>query len=170
MKKVILFMLVAVLGLTTANAQDHFKAGDKTLSGQLTGFDFSYTKIDKSNKLNVDLSIYGSYFVIDNLAITAGVGINSEKQKDVDGTTGFNFSIGARYYFYDALYAGVAYKGYQSGEKDAKLESRARIEVGYDYYLSDNVFFEPAIYFEKGFGDIDKLSQFGLAIGIGVNF
>ncbi|GHV25231.1 hypothetical protein FACS1894176_03210 [Bacteroidia bacterium] len=50
------------------------------------------------------------------------------------------------------------------------MGSSGVIEVGYDWYLTENVYFEPAVYFEKGFGDADGVSQFGLSIGIGVNF
>ncbi|MDR0864524.1 MAG: hypothetical protein LBO74_06280 [Candidatus Symbiothrix sp.] len=169
MKKVILMMLVAVLGVATANAQ--FLKGGKTLSGSLTGFDFGITNIDgvDDSRINVDLGINGSYFVIDNLAITAGVGLNSYKFGDFDGT-GFDFTVGARYYFWQALYGGLAYIGEKSPSEGSDFLSAGKIEVGYDYYITDNVFFEPAIFFKQGFGDKNKVNTFGLSIGIGVNF
>ena len=170
MKKVI-FILVAVLGFATANAQDHFKAGDVTLSGKVTGLDFSimnYDGVDDSY-INVDFGIDGSYFVIDRLAVTAGVGLQSTKFGD-DSNTDINFTIGARYYVWDALFAGIAYTGVKRGDEGADLLNYGGIQVGYTYYLSDKVFFEPALNFNMGFGDTNKVTQFGLSIGIGINF
>jgi hypothetical protein len=167
MKKVFLFVLVAVFGIVSANAQ--FEKGKKTLSGQATGFDFNYSTGENDYKdLNVDLSIAGSYFVADKLAVVALVGLDTGKFGDNDAVTNFTFGVGARYYFYDALYGQLAYHGVKLQDED--LLNYANIEVGYDYYITDNVFFEPAIYFSKGFSDLDKNSTFGLSIGIGVNF
>ncbi|GHV25229.1 hypothetical protein FACS1894176_03200 [Bacteroidia bacterium] len=77
MKKVILLAVIAVAGVLSANAQ--FTQGSKTLFAKSTGLDFGITSIDgvDDSVINLDLSVGGSYFVIDNLAITAGVGINS---------------------------------------------------------------------------------------------
>jgi opacity protein-like surface antigen len=167
MKKVILLALIAIAGVATANAQ--FTKGSKTLFAKSTGLDFGITSIDgvDDSRISLDLSVGGSYFVIDNLAITAGVGIQSQSFGD-ENETAFDFTIGAKYYFYKGLYAGLAYEGAKFEKLD--LQSAGKIEVGYDWYLTDNVYFEPAVYFQKGFGDIDGISQFGLSIGIGVNF
>ncbi|GHT48624.1 hypothetical protein FACS189440_12690 [Bacteroidia bacterium] len=167
MKKVILVMVIALVGIGTVNAQ--FTKGGKTLSGRLTGFDFSYATGDNDYKnLNVDLSIAGSYFVADNVAINAIVGLSSNKYLENDATTNFTFGVGARYYFLGGLYAGLAYQGVQV--QDVDLANYGNLEVGYDYYITDNVFFEPAVYFAKGLSNVDKSSTFGLSIGIGVNF
>jgi hypothetical protein len=87
---------------------------------------------------------------------------------DAVNSTGFGFGVGARYYFYQGLYAGLGYQGFKA--KDIDLASYGNIQVGYDYYITDNVFFEPAVYFKKGFSKVDKSNEFGLSIGIGVNF
>ncbi|MDR2057561.1 MAG: hypothetical protein LBP83_04640 [Dysgonamonadaceae bacterium] len=167
MKKTFLIMLVAVFGVVSASAQ--FEAGKKTLSGKVTGFNFGYTTGENDYKeINVDLGVAGSYFIIDKLAIEALVGLSSNKVGDGDAATGFEFGIGARYYFWNALYGGLAYKGAKF--QDIDLQNFLNVEVGYDYYITDNVYFEPAIYFNKGFSDINKNSTFGLSIGIGVNF
>ena len=160
-------MLVAVLGIATANAQ--FEKGGKTLSGKLTGLDFGITSWDgvDDSYMKVDFGVDGSYFVIDKLAVTAGIGLVAASLGDWDDNS-FNFSIGARYYVWDALFVGLAYQGEKS--KGADLLSFGKAQVGYTYYLSDKVFFEPALNFEMGFGDTNKVTQFGLSIGIGVNF
>ena len=167
MKKVI-FMLVAAFCVVTASAQDHFKAGDATLSGKLTGLDFVIGIPDGGgdNVSSVNFGIDGSYFVIDKLAVTAGFGLYSSSSDYVP--TIFNFSIGARYYVWDAVFAGIAF----GGEKyeDVDLMSFIGVQAGYTYYLSDKVFFEPALFFQKGLSDLNKDSAFGLSIGIGINF
>ena len=162
-------MFVAVLGVATANAQ--FEKGGKTLSGSLTGLslDFEKTKDVDDMLINFGLMAKGSYFVADNLAVTAGLGFNYLKQGDFIDSNTFNFEIGGRYYFYQALYGALAYEGSKS--KDVDMESWGKLEVGYTYYITDNVFFEPALYYKMGFGDMTKdVSHFGLAVGIGVNF
>lgn len=163
-------MVIAIAGFATANAQ--FKAGDKTLSGKLTNFNFGYIVGDNDySAINVDLSVAGSYFVIDKLAVEAMLGITSSKYSvgdySSDASTGFGFGIGARYYVWDALYAGLTYQGQKNTDQD--LINLLNIEVGYDYYITDNVFFEPAVYFTKNLNDGGR-SKFGLSIGIGVNF
>jgi len=167
MKKVFLVLAIA-LGVVSVNAQDHFKAGDVTLSGQATGLDFRIKSIEGVSDSQMDLTfgIDGSYFVIDNLAVTAGVLLQSYKFGS-NSSTNVGFTIGARYYVYDALFAGVAYEGIKPDKID--LINSATFKVGYSYYFSDKVFFEPALFFNKGFGDFNKTSTFGLSIGIGIN-
>jgi len=168
MKKVILIMLVAVLGISTASAQ--FEKGAKTLSANVTGLSLDFTKVKDADDMQIDFGFMakGSYFVIDNLAVTAGLGFEYSKLGDLNSNA-FAFEIGGKYYFYEALYAGLAYEGLKI--KDIDMESWGKLEVGYTYYITENVFFEPALYFKQGFGDATKdFSKFGLAVGIGVNF
>ena len=186
MKKVILIMLVAVLGISTASAQ--FEKGAKTLSANVTGLGLDFTKVKDADdtQINFGLMAKGSYFVIDNLAVTAGLGFDYEKEGDYDSSL-FRFEVGGKYYFYQALYGGLAYEGSKAGkytvsepiegigvveaEINPDMESWGKLEVGYTYYITENVFFEPALYYKMGFGDATKdISKFGLAVGIGVNF
>ena len=152
MKKFGLVLMVAVFGVMSASAQ--FEAGRKTLTAKASGLDFTYAKTKDVDKgvINFDLGAQGSYFVIDNLAITAGVGFDYLKYYEEDAENAFTFTIGAKYYFYKGLYGGLAYEGLKASEGD--LVSAAKVEVGYDIYISDNVFFEPAVFFGKG---LDKL-------------
>ncbi|MDR0230857.1 MAG: hypothetical protein LBI82_01915 [Dysgonamonadaceae bacterium] len=163
MKKVFFIMLVAAFSVASVNAQECFKKGDKTLSGRLTGLDFQTNDFGTSVNFGID----GSYFIMDKLAVTAGVGLFSYTPDGGDNSTNIDFTVGARYYVWDALFAGAAYKGFKPDGGD--LVNALNLQVGYSYYLSDKVFFEPAVFFEKGFGDYD-VSTFGLSIGIGINF
>jgi hypothetical protein len=173
MKKMFLIMLVALLSATAVNAQ--FTKGGKTLSGRLSGFDFEYDFADYDKMLAVNLSIAGSYFVADNLAITAEVGLFSSKyetkyaqQTYTDNSTNFTFGAGVRYYFSGGLYGGLAYTGILNNYGD--YGSILHLEVGYDYYITDNVFFEPAIYYEPSLYGSNSRSAVGLSIGVGVKF
>ena len=169
MKKIIFLMALAIVGVATASAQ--FEAGGKTLSGRLTGLDFTYSSKDKSSIAMVDLSLAGSYFVANNFAVEALFGITAEN-RSYDGTSYYKdnavqFGIGARYYVWNALFAGVGYQGHKI--KDVDLINFLNVGVGYTYYITDNVFFEPTIVFNKML-EKDSPSTFCLQIGIGVNF
>lgn len=163
-------MLMAVmLCVGAANAQ--FTQGSKMFSANATGLGLDFTKIKDVDDMHINFGLMGkgSYFVIDNLAITAGLGFNYEKMGDLIDDNAFAFEVGGRYYLVNALYAGLAYEGNKM--KDVDLQSYGKLEVGYDIFISDNVFFEPAVYFKKGFGDAAKdVTQFGLSVGIGVTF
>lgn len=158
-------MLVAVLGAATMNAQ--FEKGGKVLSGQLTGFNLSYET--ESELFNFGIQAAGAYFVADNFAVEAMLGLGIAKMSENDAYTSFGFGVGARYYFYNALFAGVDYQGWTATDED--LASYGTIKVGYTCYIKENVFFEPAVYFQRGLSDnTGKTNEIGLSIGIGVNF
>ncbi|MDL2278300.1 hypothetical protein LJC57_06870 [Parabacteroides sp. OttesenSCG-928-G07] len=168
MKKVILMAVITILCIHTASAQ--FEKGSKTLSANVTGLNLGFTSVKDADDTQIDFNIMakGSYFIIDNLAITAGLGYAYEKIGNYKNHL-FQFEAGGRYYLYQGLYGALAYVGTKM--KDVDLISFGKIEVGYDFYISENVFFEPAIYLEKGFGDTAKdVTRYGLAVGIGVNF
>ena len=169
MKKMFFMMVLAIVGVATASAQ--FEAGGKTLSGRLTGLDFMYSTLDKESLATVDLSLAGSYFVANNFAVEALFGIKASNYsydgKSMGKSNSVKFGIGARYYVWNALFAGVSYQGEK--EKDYDLINFLNVGVGYTYYITDNVFFEPTIVFNKML-EKDSPSTFGLSIGIGVNF
>jgi len=169
MKKTLLLMVVMVLGGTVANAQ-HFTKGTKTFSANATGLNFGVTDVKDYDDTFINLGITGkgSYFIIDNLAATAGLGFNYSKHGNQNSNS-FTFEAGARYYMVKGLFGALAYEG--SVFKGGDYISYGRVEVGYDIYISERVFFEPAIYFKKGFGDTaSDITQYGLSLGIGINF
>jgi len=169
MKKTLLLVVVMVLGVTVANAQ-HFTKGTKTFSANATGLNFGVTDYKDYDDTFIDLGIVGkgSYFIIDNLAVTAGLGFNYSKYGS-QNSHAFIYEAGARYYMVKGLFGALAYEG--AASKGGDYISYGRVEVGYDIYISDKVFFEPAIYFKKGFGDTaSDITQYGLSLGIGINF
>jgi len=168
MKKVFLMLAVIMLCFSAANAQ--FTKGTKMFSGNLTGLGLGFTKIKDVDNTQISFSLMGkgSYFLIDNLALTAGLGFDYLKLGD-NNTNAFALEIGGRYYLVKGLYAALAYEGL--GGKDSDWGSFGKIDIGYDIFISEKVFFEPAAYFRKGFGDAaEDISQFGLSVGVGIKF
>ena len=182
MKKVILMMFVVVLCVTTANAQfakdkknnvdkkTLFEKGGKTLSASLSGLDLGFSGVDNLDNFNLDFGVRGSYFIADNFAVMAGLGINFSSPKGDDSYAEFNIEAGVRCYFWEAMYGSLAYKGYRHTFMDDWLNF-GQLEVGYTIHITNKVFFEPALYYTKGLSDLIKdQAKLGLSIGIGVKF
>lgn len=154
-------MLIAVLGVTSANAQ--FEKGVKRIKAQASGFDINFSDKD----VDLFLGLQGSYFLANNVALKAGLGFDWEKVKDVDANSTFNFNIGADYYFYKMLYGGIGLDF--TKVKGIDFETAIKLEVGATYYIVENVFINPAVYFNSGLGTSSS-ARFGLELGLGVNF
>ena len=91
----------------------------------------------------------------------------------MDAATTFGFGFGARYYLLKALYAGLAVAGAKvSGVED--FQGLFAFELGYDIFLNEHVFIEPALQVSKGVNlssfEIADPITFGLSFGIGVKF
>ena len=166
MKKVILLMLIATLGIASANAQ--FEKGVKRIKAQTSAFDLNFSKDD----FNLNLGLEGSYFIVNNLAVHANVGFDwhDTKNKAADKWESWHkvgFGIGADYYFYKMFYGGIGFDF--SKTKNIDFESAIKLKIGATYYISQNVYVNPDIYFNSGLGS-DSTARFGLEMGIGVNF
>ncbi|MDR2125629.1 MAG: porin family protein [Prevotellaceae bacterium] len=166
MKKILLITLIAMLSIATANAQ--IAKGTTISLARVTGLDFSYASEEDQHLTQFELNAAVGYFVIDNLALVGQVGFAYSKWSDSESRSGFNFGLGARYYFVKTAYGQVGYAGQKV--KDVDLANYVGLEIGYDIFISDNVFLEPAVYYAKGFSDVDKSSTFGLSFGIGIKF
>lgn len=145
-----------------------FDKGDWFLGAQSTGLDIIHRFTDGSSGTDFDLSFGSGLFLADKLAIDVMTGIDYVKVKDADGVGAINFGAGVRYYPVGNLFARLGYNG-QARFHDGKLVSYLDAKVGYDIFLSEKVFFEPAVYYEKRTikGGENIL---GLSIGIGVRF
>ncbi|MDR1199717.1 MAG: hypothetical protein LBK94_12030 [Prevotellaceae bacterium] len=164
MKKILLIMMVALLGTATVNAQ--IAKGTTVLIASASGLDLNHTSNDGAKTTSFGLDGVGAHFIIDNLAIVGGVGLAYEKF-DGGSTNLFGLILGARYYFVKTAYGSVLYSGFKA--KGADFASAGHLEVGYDIFISDKVFLEPAVYYEKGLSKaIKKVSTFGLSFGIGI--
>ncbi|GHT73032.1 hypothetical protein AGMMS50262_03400 [Bacteroidia bacterium] len=167
MKKGILVAIISLIGLNVLNAQT-FSQGEKAISTRVSGLNLNFNKVEgQDSEVNFNLGLKGDYFLIDNLTLTAGFDY-AYQNKD----NSFQGEIGFKYYFWNYLYGGAFYQGLYDYKR---INSSGKVEFGATYYIADNVFIEPAIYFqagEKALGvDFTKsYTQFGLAISFGVNF
>ncbi|MEN9336496.1 MAG: hypothetical protein RLZZ500_1483 [Bacteroidota bacterium] len=148
MKKIILSM-VAVLALSTANAQDKkdskgfgFSEGDIYVGGLL-----SYTnQKDDNGTTSVTTSGYtiapeAGYFLSDNFAITAGISLGNTDNGTVKTNT-FGVNVGGRYYF---LNMGERFKTYTN--------------FGLGFGTDDN-----------GGSPAEKTNSFNIGGGLGINY
>ncbi|MCC8145675.1 MAG: hypothetical protein LIO93_04380, partial [Bacteroidales bacterium] len=153
--------LVAVLGVATANAQ--FESGVKRIKAQTSAFDLEFSGDD----VQLNIGLEGSYFIVNNVALKAGLGFEWRNVEDQDSYSDFNLQVGADYYFYRMLYGGIALDFQKI--KGTSFKTSLDIEVGATYYIVENMFINPAIYFKSGFGTSSN-ARFGLELGFGFNF
>lgn len=175
MKKLLLFTALAVFGLN-ANAQD---GGDATDQGSIvievnTGFGEASTSNTGISLRSVDGNTswgFGGevgYFVMDDLAVKAGLGYGDSGVDGVDGR--LNWKIGGKYYVAGQFPVGVDANG-SSGNDFSPLW--LGIQAGYAWFVADNVSIEPGLRYGLGMnedaGDGD-FNVFGLNIGFNVYF
>jgi hypothetical protein len=161
MKKVLLILVVALLGVTAASAQ--FEKGTRTIAARTSAFDLSFG----NDETNFNIGLGGSYFIINNLGLKAEIGFNYMEVDGGDDINSFNFGVGADYFFYKFFYGGLGFDF--SKVKGSDFGVAIQLEAGLRYYVVNNVFVNPAIYYYSGFGTNDR-SNFGIQLGIGVNF
>lgn len=152
----------AQLDLSKSDGQ--FSRGSKTITTRVSGLDLNFG----NDVTNFDLGLKASYFLISRLALEAGINYDYTKSgKGADGVYQFAFEAGARYYLYKIFYAGAGL--HFSKPKDVDVTTALKIEAGASYYIANNVFIEPAIFYNLGLSDGVK-DRYGLMMGIGVNF
>jgi len=176
MRKFLLMAAVAVFGLNL-NAQD--ETSNPTSEGTWlveinTGFGESSTANTgfalRSVDGNTAYSIGGEagYFLIDDLALKAGLGYTDLGIDGVDGT--FNWKFGAKYYVASQFPVGIDVNG-ASGNDLSPLY--LGLQAGYAWFVSDNVSIEPGIRYGLGLnedaGDGD-FNVFGVNIGFNIFF
>lgn len=171
MKKIVLIAALAVAAVS-ASAQDWSK-GDWFVGAKTTGLGLDHKFLDKNSATSFDLGVNGGYFLSNRFAVDAALGFASASAKVAgvkESTNAFTYGIGVRYYPISNLFAHVMFEGMSVKDADNN-PSYAGIEVGYDFFLSDKVFFEPAVYYKKGLvKKADESNAIGLALGFGVRF
>lgn len=168
MKKIILIAAMAVAAIG-ASAQDWNK-GDWFVGAQTTGLGLNYGFLDKASQTDFNLSVNGGYVFANKFAADATLGFDTWSVKDGVSSSTFTYGIGVRYYPVGNWFARVGFDG--AAIKDADENPMyAGLTLGYDWFVSEKVFFEPAIYYKKGLNDkIDETNNLGLQLGIGVRF
>jgi outer membrane protein W len=176
MKKVLLSAL-AVFAFTFANAQEEEKSsGSQTSKGKwlveantgnamlgTTGFYFSSQ--DGESQYNIGLD--GGYFIMDNLALKAGLGYGGASATD---SNIFSYRLGAKYYAMGMIPVTLDLTG--ASIKDAVENPMwLGIGAGYAWFLGENVSIEPGIRYNHSLNDdfTDK-GIFQVNIGFALHF
>jgi outer membrane protein OmpA-like peptidoglycan-associated protein len=156
-----------------ASGGQGFSRGDVLLFARSSGADFGITSVSGYSLTEFSLAAGGGYFILDKLAITGEVQMGMSKMTDMDASTSFGLGLGARFYFMKGLYAGASIAGAtMTGSDD--IQGAFGAEAGYDIFLGEQVFIEPAMQISKGINlssfEVADGITFGLALGIGVRF
>ncbi len=184
MKKLLLVAAIAALTFTTANAQGD-DSGDATGQGGWlieinTGFGeasssntgFSLMSRDfggaVGNVTSWGVGAEGGYFILDDLALKAGLGYGDSGVDGFDGM--FNWKFGGKYYIIDVIPVGIDVNG-SSGNDFSPMW--VGIQAAYAWFVADNVSIEPGLRYGLGInedaGDGD-FNIFSFNIGFNVFF
>ncbi|MDH4403301.1 MAG: hypothetical protein QE264_03535 [Flavobacterium sp.] len=176
MKKIIL-TAAAVFAFSFANAQDKKgSSGNQTSKGKLlieantgnamlgnTGLYF--TSFDGESSYNIGLD--GGYFVMDNLALKAGLGYGADSATD---SNTLSYRLGAKYYAMGNIPLTLDFTG--ASIKDA-VENPMWLGIGggYAIFLGDNVSIEPGFRYNHSLNEnfTDK-GVFQFNVGFALHF
>lgn len=169
MKKIILSM-VAVLAFGFANAQEQTKKG-KWLVEANTNFgtpmagNTSFQLSSEDGETNWNLGAEAGYFVIDNLAVKAGLGYGDF------GTNVFSYKVGAKYYLLNKFPLEASFSG-ASIENANENPSYFGLQGGYAWFIGPNISLEPGLRYNITLNDNYGSGKdiFQLNIGFALHF
>lgn len=162
MKKVIFTLLVL---LASVNSFAQFERDTYYINTSLTHAQLGFSG---SEKFNFGVDATGGFFFEDSWAAVAELGVNYTQKT----LTNLSLGAGLRYYIYEnGIYvgAGALYNHDEAPQGSSVNDVRAKLEVGYTFYLNHYLAVEPAVYYKHSFKDQD-LSKFGFKVGFGFYF
>lgn len=163
-----LFLTLSIVCLTVLGASAQLQKGSTLVGGGIGEMKFG---LGKGSSFEMSLVPRVGYFIQDNVAIGAKVGLGFQKAGDVSS---YNYSLNGfgRYYFgpkeFDTLLkqgrwfaeAGLGVSGIKNGSAGFNLN----FGPGYSYFLSDNVAVEGLVLVDTKLG---KGSTTGLIFNLG---
>ena len=156
MKKIALFVVALVMSVA-ANAQ--FEQGKGYLGASLTNVDLTYNGL---NKGHIGLGAKAGYLIADDWMLLGQ--LDYQKTKDVPYS--LTIGPGIRYYIQqNGLYMGASALFKHAEDYNDFMPS---IQIGYAFFVSRTVTFEPEIFYEHSFKDHSNYSTAGIRLGIGV--
>ena len=156
MKKIALFVVALVMSVA-ANAQ--FEQGKGYLGASLTNVDLSYNGL---NKGHFGLGAKAGYLIADDWMLLGQ--LDYQKTKDVPYS--LTLGPGIRYYIQqNGLYMGASALFKHAEDYNDFMPS---IQIGYAFFISRTVTFEPEIYYEHSFKDHSNYSTAGIRLGVGI--
>ncbi|GAA4271662.1 hypothetical protein U6A24_13835 [Aquimarina gracilis] len=176
MKKLMLTAL-AVVSFTFANAQDGDTgqtAKGKWLIEANTSFgapgngNTAFGLRSRDGETDWGLGLEGGYFVMDDLAIKAGLGYADSSEEGALST--FTYKIGAKYYIMSKIPVELSYAGLSIEDADEN-PSYLGIQAGYAWFLGDNVSIEPGLRYNATLNeDADAESNLQFNVGFALHF
>lgn len=183
MKKLFLCAAIAALGLSQVNAQEAATGGQtskgKWLIEANTGFSagggevglLQHTANTGFGLVSVDgttiwsLGAEGGYFVMDDLAIKAGLGYT-----DYDGESVFSYKLGAKYYIISQIPVQIDVNGASIKDFDEN-PLWLGLQGGYAIFLGENVSIEPGLRYSMSLNeDFTDEGLFEVRIGFALHF
>jgi outer membrane protein W len=168
MKKLFTILCAGVLSLGVSAQTE---AGNMIIgtSSNLTYTSTSAADCDDCDALNnMALSLSYGYFVIDNLALSAGVNFTSMSAGDFSYST-TTIGVNGRYYM-SGMFAQAGWATTSMTDMDDAM-STITLGAGYAHMLSDNISLEPMLmYGMNSVGGEASSSVFGIRIGLGCYF
>jgi|TARA_B110000902_G_scaffold145585_1_gene167889 hypothetical protein len=183
MKKLITtaFTFLLVLGLSAQTEEGTILLGADSNFGFVN---LSLSDIEGEDKSDLpdmtssvtEFSINGGYFIIDNLAIGLGINYTSSKVElegaDDSESSLLTYGLLVRYYVGESgLWGEGSYLiGTQDDGADDIDISGIGIDVGYAWYLSDNISINPSLGYYIMNGEVDniEMKMDGLAASVGI--
>ncbi len=173
MQKLTLLLILVAAAVTT---QAQTEKG-KFLVGATSDLSFTNTSFgdDGGSNNNFGLGVNGGYFVLDDFAAGMLFGFSRNSSDNFNSTS---TSIGPflRYFFYDDLFASVAYQHSFiatefSGDKNSTDGGQLNMQVGYAIFIKDVVAIEPSFNYSIGSGSLlGDVKTFSLNVGFNLYF
>jgi len=163
MKKIALLVLIlGLMGVNSITTAQTVGKGTIMLGGDAFFTSTSFDGIDDNLTL-ISLTPSLGYFVIDDLAIGARVGLGFTSLGDFDATE-ISLGLSARFYVFDGLFPQV---GFQFNSlkinDDADTSTDIMFGIGYTSFINKSVALEPMIMYSINSEDN---STFGIGIGL----
>ena len=177
MKKLLLLAAVAVFGLTGVNAQEDNSDASQTSKGKwlieantgnamLGSTGLYLTSVDGETSYNLGLD--GGYFIMDDLAVKAGLGYGGSS---VEGSLStFSYRLGAKYYVNSMIPVTLDLTG-ASIEDANENPMWLGIGAGYAWFVGKNVSIEPGLRYNLSLNeDFTDEGVFQFNIGFALHF
>lgn len=176
MKKLLL-TAAAVLTFGFVNAQDQVSKGKWLIEANTgnemigtTSFHFSSQDGNTSYNLGLD----GGYFIMDKLALKAGLGFGGESFDGGGSASAFSYRLGAKYYAINKIPLTLDVTG-ASGDAVENFAGETPmwlgIGAGYAWFLGQNVSIEPGIRYNHSLNeDYTDKGVFQFNIGFALHF
>lgn len=169
MKKLLLAGAVALFGFASAQTTNAALTKGKWVIEANTGSkatgntSFGLSSVDGNTSWGVGLD--GGYFVMDKLAIKAGLGYQDSGEENSDGA--FTYKVGAQYYIINQIPVGVDFTGGSQGDKNANWVG---FEGGYAWFVAPNIAVTPKLRYNVSLDEQKADNEFQGLIGFSLFF